>query len=117
MNSHEVMLIMSWLFTRGRRSERSERHLVNSQDMMVHYLVAIHDPGSGFFSGGWSPAERAGEVGDGDGGWSEAMTVGGGGRSGPDGAKMGRFRPVTGRKSLESEAMTLFFRVRPEREP
>ena len=85
--------------------------------MMKHCFVFIHDPGSGFFRGGLSRPERAGEVGDGAGGWSEAMTVGGGGRSGPDGAGGGRFRPVSGLKSPESEAMTLFFAVRPEREP
>ena len=84
---------------------------------MKHCFVFIHDPGERIFRGDLSRAERAGEAGDGDRGWSEAMTVGGEGRSGPYAAKMGRFRPVTGRKSLESEAMTLFFRLRPEREP
>ena len=61
---------------------------------MVHYLVAIHDPGSGFFSEG---LESAGTRGRGRG--RRRGVVGGddGRRRGPIGARRGRRGPFSAR--------------------
>ena len=85
--------------------------------VMMHCFVFIHDPGSGFFRGVGVRPWRVGEAGNGRGRAAEAMTGDGGGLSGPDGAEIGRFRLVSGRKSAKTEAMAVFFAVRPEREP
>ena len=114
LKNHKPRTIHLWLFTGEGAPAPSPG---NSQRWMMHCFVFIHDPGSGFFRGVGVRPWRVGEAGNGRGRAAGSRASPDGGRSGSDGGEMGRFRLISGRKSLESEARTLFFAVQPEREP